>query len=372
MLSFFVTLPLVLNADRPADLSSELVNVISDSRAPGIVAAVTSGEKTIAVGAAGLRQRGKSGEVRISDPFHIGSCTKAMTATLAATLVEDGLIDWDTTVEQQLPEVKRPEVPVHRDYWPVTLRELLSHRGGVPANVPDPPWATLARSKASPGEQRAMALFASLTQPPTTKPGSTYLYSNVGYTLAATMLEQAAGDDATWEGLMRQRIFRPLEMKSAGFGAPGRPRAPSIPWGHSGPLNGRAIPPGPGSDNPAAIAPAGAVHLSIQDWARYVRMHLNAEPCDVLKQADSFTELHKVHSPDAKPGVGYSLGWLVFDAPGLGTVLQHAGSNTMWYSLVWIVPEHDRAFMAIVNTGEDDAFATCDKAIAMMMRKHLR
>ena len=60
-----------------------------------------------------------------------------------------------------------------------------------------------------------------LKDAPANRPGSTYAYSNVGYALAGLMAEQVTGE--SWETLMRQRLFEPLGMASAGFGSPGSP-----------------------------------------------------------------------------------------------------------------------------------------------------
>src|SRR5882757_6083162 len=62
----------------------------------GMVAAVLRGERIIAQGAAGVRRRGTAERITLEDRFHLGSCTKAMTATLVAILVEEGKLNWTT------------------------------------------------------------------------------------------------------------------------------------------------------------------------------------------------------------------------------------------------------------------------------------
>jgi CubicO group peptidase (beta-lactamase class C family) len=97
-----------------------------------------------------------------------------------------------------------------------------------------------------------------------------HLYSNGGYIVAGAMLEALTGQ--TWETLMEQELFQPLGITTAGFGAPGTSAVRDQPWGHlrSGgtwtPLS-----PGPGADNPAAIGPAGTVHIALSDITLYRR-----------------------------------------------------------------------------------------------------
>src|SRR5208283_5438602 len=55
--------------------------------------------------AVGIRKSGESTPVTTNDVFHIGSCTKSMTATLTARLIEDGKLRWDTTIADVFPEL---------------------------------------------------------------------------------------------------------------------------------------------------------------------------------------------------------------------------------------------------------------------------
>src|SRR5262245_2077398 len=61
---------------------------------PALAAAFVRPEGTVAAGAVGVRKSGGTEAVTLDDRFHIGSCTKAMTATLIAILVERGKLNW--------------------------------------------------------------------------------------------------------------------------------------------------------------------------------------------------------------------------------------------------------------------------------------
>ena len=172
-----------------------------------------------------------------------------------------------------------------------------------------------------------------------------------------------------WEALLTKRLFEPLGMKSAGFGAPGTKAAIDEPRGHSS--AGRPVPPGKGADNPAAIGPAGIVHCTIGDWAKYVQAHLVGEKKDASKllPAASFVKLHTPAPNEAN----YAMGWLVAQRPWAGgRVLTHSGSNTMWYCVTWIAPERDFAVLVTCNQGGDAAAKACDEACAALIADHVR
>jgi CubicO group peptidase (beta-lactamase class C family) len=212
--------------------------------------------------AVGLRAIGHGEEVTVDDRWHLGSLTKAMTSTLAAVLVEDGLITWDATVAEVFPALAvRPE------YRTVRLDDLLSHTGGVHTDITRAPsWSRLGASPDPLPVQRRL-LVSELLNLDSDATRGMYAYSNGGYVVAGAMLEQMTGED--WEGLITRRLFSPLGMASTGFGAPGSPGAPDQPWGHATVDRSlTALEPGPGADNPAAIGPAGTVHSTFPSIRR--------------------------------------------------------------------------------------------------------
>ena len=114
------------------DLSAYLETQIRHPGVPGMAAAVISGSEVVACGAAGVRARLRSEKVTLEDRFHLGSETKSMTATLAAILVEEGRIEWDTTLAEAIPAIAADMLPSYRS---LTLRQLLLHRSGIPGDA---------------------------------------------------------------------------------------------------------------------------------------------------------------------------------------------------------------------------------------------
>ncbi|HZW10149.1 MAG TPA: serine hydrolase domain-containing protein, partial [Phycisphaerales bacterium] len=322
---------------QPTPIAERLESIRARHGLPALAALVTTADRTVAIGAAGVREVGGETPVTTDDLWHLGSCTKSMTATVAAILVEQGKIEWDTTVGQVFGGEFED---LHEGFRAATLEQLLRHRAGCSTPPPAAAWAEAWKQEGSLRMQRDRFVRAVLAEPPAYEPGTERAYSNQGYAVAGAMLERAWGGEATtWEELAEELLFAPLGMTTAAFGAPGSAEAVDQPRGHvEGPVPGlppKAVPPGPHSDNPPAISPAGRAHMALEDWARYVREHLRGRHGrSELLPREAWEHLH------SDPfGEGYGLGWGVLGRAWGGTVITHSGSNTMWYCVVWASPE---------------------------------
>lgn len=342
-------LPAVSSPARPLStegmrsLDGVLRQRLSKTNVPAMAAAVIVGDRVTAAGAVGVRKNGDATPVKLSDKFHLGSCAKSMTATLAAALVEEGRLRWDSTVAEVFPEMD-----IHPGFRRATLTHLLSHSAGCPAtNFSTPLWRQLWASKESGTVQRRTLARATLQQRPDFRPGTSFRYSNAGFAIAGAMLEKVTGE--SWRRLMQRKIFQPLGMKSAGFRAPASVNTIDQPWGHQ--TNSTPVKPGPYADNPDALGPAGTIHCSILDWAKYVHYHLSGHPQPLLRSPASLARLHQMHNA---PG-NYALGWMVGNDAKKGRVLHHAGSNRWWYAKVWLAPERRSAVLVASNAGTPEA-----------------
>ncbi|HWD91186.1 MAG TPA: serine hydrolase domain-containing protein [Verrucomicrobiae bacterium] len=334
---------------------------------PALAVVVAKDGKICDRAAVGVRKLGDATLVTTNDEFHIGSCTKSMTATLAAMLIEQGKLRWDTTIAEVFPGLKGK---MNKQYEGVTVEQLLHHRGGVPHEQPPAARKRAWEEHGTPTEQRREFIEAVLAEPPAAPPGTKMIYSNQGYAIVGAMLEKITGRD--YESLMTEKLFKPLHMESAGFGPPGRrdAGAPDQPWGHThGPLGTVPVQ----SDNPPAIAPAGRVHCSLDDLARFAMLHLGHETNGLLKP-ETLARLHALPEGGsaADGGDNYACGWVVLDRGWAGgTVLTHNGSNTMWYVVMWLAPEKNFVVIAATNIAGDDAVEGCDAACALMIHKWL-
>lgn len=356
-------LPLLLlsSASFAADITNRLESIRKQHDLPGLAIIVFKDGEIRDRAAVGIRKHGDPTPLTIEDQFHIGSCTKSMTATLAGMLVEEGKLKWTTTIAGIFPELKGK---MDSQFEPVTLEQLLTHRGGFPTRAPEKAWAQAFKQKGTPTQQRLEFIEAVLRESPEAPPGSKYIYSNQGYAIAGAMLEKITGQP--WETLITDRLFKPLKMSSVGFGPPGKSDKVTQPWGHAKMENGTITP--IFSDNPPAIGPAGTIHCTLDDLLRYTVMHLHGEKEGGLLKPETFRKLHT--PPDDQE---YALGWLAVDRSWAGRkAYTHSGSNTMWFLTIWFAPDKDFAAIAATNIGGDEAFKACDEAISDMIRKWLK
>jgi CubicO group peptidase (beta-lactamase class C family) len=113
----------------PENLNNLLESIRVQHGVPALAAAFVRSADLIALGAVGTREINGAERVQLNDRFHIGSCTKSMTATLIALLIEQGRLSWETTIAEIFPDLLgkiRPE------YHKLTPLHFLSHRAGLP------------------------------------------------------------------------------------------------------------------------------------------------------------------------------------------------------------------------------------------------
>jgi CubicO group peptidase (beta-lactamase class C family) len=353
-------------AARSAKLAEELEKIREKHGVPAVAGAVVTTEGTWVASAAGLRAAGRDEKITAGDQFHLGSCTKAMTGTLCAILVEEGVISWDLTLGEALPDLKDS---MHEKYRGVTIADLLTQRSGVPTEMNrDGLWGWLWQSTLDVKEQRAHCTKTMLAWGPD-HDASKFVYANANFIIAGHVLEVKTGK--SWEDLMREKLFNPLGMTTAGFGAPGEDGKFDQPQGHRSPTSPVGV--GKGADNPPALGPAGTVHASMEDWGKFVSLHLRGEKAAregkgvevgaVTIKPETF---RKLHEPVKGNGADYAMGWGVTERPwakgdeGKMGVITHNGSNTMWMCVVWAAPDAGFAVLSATNIGGDVAGKACD------------
>ncbi len=357
------------------DVSDTLRTIANEHpQVPAIAAVVIEGNHITMEGVTGVRATGSPEKATLDDKWHLGSCTKAMTATLAAMLVEEGSLKWAATPVESFPELAKDADDTWKD---ATLLRLITNRAGAPADLsPRGLWGKLWNSNETPANLRRMLLQDVMSHKTEYPPGTDYKYSNTNFAIAGMLIERAAQEP--WECVVQRRLFTPLGITSAGFGAPGIQGVVSQPRGHT--PEGKPIEPGHDADNPQAIAPAGTVHMSIRDWAKFVSLHLRGDGANPhrecrLLSAGSFDTLHT--APDAHE---YAGGWGIAERDwggGEGTtkgrVLTHAGSNTSWFCVTWLAPSRDFAVLVCTNIAGDQGPAAADAAAwALIQREQSR
>lgn len=275
---------------------------------PGIAAALwQDGEAVLAA----------AGGATVETPFRIASITKPFTATLATLVAAEGALDLNA--------------PPRGARTAATVRQLLSHAGGLACEWPRPlagyggDDGALARLAADEPERLPLA------------PGDLYSYSNAGYWLAGAAVAGAAG--TTYEQAIAERVLEPLGLRTTGFEEP-----PGAARGH--------VPASPGAPEHRPIAaepyprprrPSGGLWSTVADLVRFAELHV----------ADA--RLASMHAPliDA-PGGAYGLGWMLRRVAGRH-VVEHTGSVGGYQSLLLLVPDERLALAVLTDSARGSA-----------------
>lgn len=267
--------------------------------------------------------------VEENSKWHIGSISKSMTSTLTAILVEKGFLAWDLKIKDITTDGYLEE------YQDVSLYDLLSMTAGVtPNDYPIDPNDTRSVS-----EIRQEWAIAALNEPQ--KDEGSFVYSNSSYIVAAVLIELIMED--SWENLITSYLFNELGMTNTGFGAPGNNGELNQPWGHRRVGNSweEKDPTSILSDNPKALGPAGTIHTTLDDMAKYAKLHLGKT--DLLNTAS----LQLLHAEVNNSG--YALGWNVTE-----NGIFHSGSNTNWFAQLFINLDQEFVNFSVTNSYDLD------------------
>jgi len=296
--------------------------------------------------AVGERSAGSGVTVTDDDYWHVGSITKSMTSTLAAVLVDEGLIRWDSTIGEVFPEISDQ---VNEKYRSVELQQFLSMTGGINDEIPDSILEQInAEDLTGQGRLEGIPLVLGYDHG---NPINEFLYANVSYVIAATMLEKVTNE--SWRDLLTSKVFAPNSISQFGFGPPGLEDQIDQPLGHIY-ENGEFT--GVYADNPPILDPAGRVHMSLTDMAAYGKLHLDGLKGDSsFISSDVMQELYRPRTTEDLGGgevEGYSLGWQV---DVTDNAVFHTGSNTLWYAVLGISAPNDVAIFVASNSFGMDA-----------------
>jgi CubicO group peptidase (beta-lactamase class C family) len=269
-----------------SDLEARLASFAGQNRLPGAAAGVVCGDELAWLAGAGFAETATR---KATDPamlYGIGSITKTFTGTAIMQLRDAGRLGLDDPAVTWLPELgslASPFGPVEA----VTIRRMLSHESGLPAEPPGTDWAVPAYQGA-PDQTLRQAGEISVQFPPHAR----HAYSDLAYQWLGEIVTRASG--SPYPEYVRQAILEPLGMTATGFpplsaGLLAR-CATGYDWrGLSDDLN--PAPPMP------PVWAEGGLWSSVADLARWVSFQLRAyrEPAltGQVLDARSLREMHK-------------------------------------------------------------------------------
>ena len=275
--------------------------------------------------------------------------------------VDKGVLSFDAKMLDLFPDMAKDMDPSLRA---ATLEQMLSHTAGLGDLQTEDDLKTL-KAIIAPGhnimEKRQLLARWVLSQVPEAPPGTRFKYSNLGYVVAAAAVE--AQTHRSWEELMRQEVFVPLQMTTAGFGAPGIPGRIDAPYGHTADKD-KLTPVSPIDSDavvPPVLAPAGGLYMALADWARFVQDQVDGA-LGHGKLLKLLTYRH-MQTPVA-PSQVYGLGWGVkLASDGLPLILTHNGSTDPWFAEVRAYPKSNLITLVETNRGDDDGGGAAVKKI---------
>ena len=296
------------------------------SGSPGLSYAVAENGE-ISAYQRGVMRIGEDDEVREDTAFMIGSITKSITALAIMQLVEQGTLELDAPVARYLPVFEdRPAASV-------TLRQLLSHTSGY-STVQGNQWQG-DFSRAEDALTRRVADLAG--QSPEAAIGQAWQYSNANYMILGRVIERMSG--LGYAAYVETRIFAPAGMEHS-FVDPD-PRNQAIATGHY-PWFLTKQPNQPSLPNPGG-APAGGVHSSASDIARYMALMMNGQDDIISAQSKAM-----MMQPASEASPYYGLGWYLDNSRN---VVTHSGATPGFEALATMIPAEQRGAVVLVNSG---------------------
>lgn len=352
------------SATFPAELDAWVAGVVRDWELPGAAIAVVVEGRLVTARGYGVREQGRPGRVDGNTIFDVASITKSFTAAAIGILVDEGRMAWDDPVRRHLPTLAFPD-PYRTEN--VTVRDLLCHRVGLrPTNRA---WYFTAVSRKDLlGLVRLMAEAAPFR--------TRFSYWNVGYAIAGEAAAAAAG--ASWEDLVTRRLLVPLGMKRSVVDFAAVSRMENVAVGHAW-IDGAQVVI-PRETNRQSTAPAGVLHASAADLARWMSFHLGDgtfEGRRILKE-ETLDEMHIAQfvqparrafreSRGLRWFPAYGLGWQVFDERG-HPLLWHSGNGDGHLAYLALLPEKKLGVVVLVNSMK--AGTALNGAIATRILRH--
>jgi CubicO group peptidase (beta-lactamase class C family) len=312
----------------PGGLESTAARLLTpyEGRVPGASLLVLREGRTLLQLSRGMADLESARDVGPSTNFRLASISKQFTAAAVLLLVQDGVLVLDAPVRRWLPSL--PDAAAG-----VTLRHLLSHRGGLldyeelvaepaPRQLRDADVLTLV-------EREDRTLFA---------PGSDYRYSNTGYALLGLVVERASG--RSFQDFLASRIFQPLGMRATLARVEEGPAVAERAYGYrleEGDWVQRD------QSSTSAVLGDGGIYSSVQDLARWDAALYD----DRLLGEAMRREMFSRQGPTDDPDVAYALGWRL-----TGATAWHSGESIGFRNV--LVRDPSRRLTVILLSNRDD------------------
>ncbi|MBP1767367.1 MAG: serine hydrolase [Candidatus Aminicenantes bacterium] len=322
--------------------SEQVSKLIAEWKVPGLAVSIVKDGKVIFAEGFGRRDVEKNLKVTPHTLFAIGSCSKAFTATAMGILVDEGKVEWDKPVRTYLPTFKLHDTVASER---MTLRDLLTHRSGLPGHEFVWYGSTASRKE----------LFDRLQYlEPNKDFRAVWQYQNLMFMTAGYLVGEAAGTG--WEAFVQKRLFDPLEMKESNMSVTESQKTAdfALPYQEK---EDKVVP--IPFRNIDTIGPAGSINSNVLDMANWVLMNLNKGKFKD-KPIISEAALAEIHTPQAMmPSsiqydevlyTSYGMGWAIVPYRGR-LLLEHGGGIDGFIAMVAFLPRENMGAVILSNSG---------------------
>jgi CubicO group peptidase (beta-lactamase class C family) len=362
MKRFFATFSmlLILSTAQAQNLKKIADSLREANNIPEIGFAVISVDSILELNVLGYHRidiQNEKTTAKLSDFFHLGSDTKAITGFVAAYLVKNDKIKWTTKFFDLFPDWKKQSNPA---YYAITLADLLSHRARIEPYTSGLEYAELPEFKGNKSEQRKQFSKYLLKEKPVKDTTETYHYSNADYSIAALMLEKATSK--TWEKLVREIMTEKLGLKIV-FGWPNK-FSSEEPYGHwieNDTL--KALP--PNLDYNLSLAePAGDISMTLPDYTKFIQLNLQGVTgTNNILPASTYNYLLNGLKD-------YAIGWANYSKDDK-QFSQHSGSAGTFYCYTLIDKTKKLAYIIVANSATDKTQKAILKLLDFMEKKYV-
>ncbi len=318
--------PLPIDEEIIAELEAYIVEAMERFETPGLAVAIVQDGEMIYANGFGVTEAGGDQEVNPDTMMMIGSTTKSMTTMMMATLVDDGLMEWDTPVVDILPTfaVADPEITQQ-----LTVRNLVCACTGVPRR--DFEWLFNTVSPQAIIDSLASYEFF-------TDFGEAFQYSNQMVATGGYVATLAAGGSYNnlyndYLATMQERIFDPMGMSSTTFSFEYVMALENYALPHGANVGGDYVPMSIDTERILTpMAPAGALWSNVEDMSRYLITLLNEGVAADGTRVVSAENLGVTWEPQVAISAdsSYGLGWMIGEYKGV-RMIDHGG-NTLGFS----------------------------------------
>lgn len=341
-----------VSADNPlpealiSDLEKYVKQLMRQMDVPGLSMVLVVGDQVIYECALGVRDLETKEPVTTQTLFGVASTTKSMTAVMIASLVDEGVIAWDTPLTNVLPSfsLSNPEV---------TQKMTFRHTLCMCSSVPEHKEAITVQYSEMTAED-VIEMMATIPLSGTFE--RTFNYSTPMVAVAGYLAALADGGEygnlmQAYADEMQEQLFDPTGMTSSTFSIEEVVASGDYATPHYSSLTGvEALSPELDGGIFMPMAPGGALWSTADDLGKYLIMLLNDGVAENGQRVVSAENLSYLWRPQIAMDsqISYGLGWYVEDYHGL-TVIHHEGGSAGCASELVVIPELNIGFALLTN-----------------------